>query len=375
MNWYKLSQSLFPVFIDTSRYRQNMDKYLNTLVEEPISNEDFLHVKQDFFEHLNILIQHLSSNNFTNYIAPLNNLKQQLTQNTLDHEEAYELLWDIRKNVNEFFWEKQKQDNYSKETSNIAIKSREIVTNVVKSFSQMEQYRNNSYFTLQSKNELLSKLTEETTQNMNSIKNNIINLISKNPMLQKNRFPITVEASEDFNETGNHYNIQSGTNSAAIYVGDPEYNILFTVVLEESGKLVILGDELESFEEIIEEYGEEAALIKPVYNALRMLIKNPDIENTPVKTMSVYTARPIKDFKLYESAQNIPTDIFVSTKYDFVEGFAMDNRPRDIWKIRLKNKYLINDESNNPGYIFQTYSPDGEKIVPIDSINYVQRVE
>jgi len=250
-----------------------------------------------------------------------------------------------------------------------------IVTNVVKSFSAMEQYSNNSYFTLQAKNEMLSKLVEETTQNMNSIKNSVINLISKNPMLQKNRFPITVEASEDFNETGSQYNIQSGSSSAAIYVGDPQYNILFTVVLEESGKLTMLGDELESFEEIIEEYGEEANLIKPVYNALRMLIKNPDIENTPVKTMSVYTARPIKDFKLYESAQNIPTDIFVSTKYDFVEGFAYDNKPRDVWKIRIKNKYLINDESNNPRFIFQTYSPEGEKNIPIESINYIQRVE
>jgi hypothetical protein len=47
---------------------------------------------------------------------------------------------------------------------------------------------------------MLSKLVEETTQNMNSIKNSVINLISKNPMLQKNRFPITVEASEDYNE-------------------------------------------------------------------------------------------------------------------------------------------------------------------------------
>ena len=90
------------------------------------------------------------------------------------------------------------------------------------------------------------------------------------------------------------------------------------------------------------------------------------------KAMTLYTARPVQDRAVYEGAQTIPSNIFMTTSYDRAEGIGMDlggsSGNRDIWKVRIEQKYLI--ETLNTGQI-RDYQVVGEGQVPIRGIQLI----
>ena len=59
------------------------------------------------------------------------------------------------------------------------------------------------------------------------------------------------------------------------------------------------------------------------------------------KVDTLYTARPAKDHKLYEDAKSIPANVFLTTSYSEAEGYSMDMKDREIWKVRIKMKHLV----------------------------------
>lgn len=83
------------------------------------------------------------------------------------------------------------------------------------------------------------------------------------------------------------------------------------------------------------------------------------------KPITLYTARPIADRKIYENATEIPPNIFLANSYDHVEGIAADMGKRDIWKIRINDKYLLKTMDDGRTQYYQVV---GTKPVPIRSI-------
>ncbi len=70
-------------------------------------------------------------------------------------------------------------------------------------------------------------------------------------------------------------------------------------------------------------------------------LKNPN--GIKEKILTLYTARPKKDRKIYLDATTLPLNIFLVNNADHAEGLSHDlgnNEIRDIWKVRVSNKYL-----------------------------------
>lgn len=358
MNWYKKAQIVPDIKIDMNSYIKDIDNTLFDLVEEPIDEKEFEIAKKNLQASFDNFIKLLHSTNihdYDNILGQISNIEYII--NNIDI--TFEKLWEIREEIT--------QNNYD-------INILSSLRNVLRNFYILEKYLKNSYFTEKQAEELKNMLVSQSFENMNKIRNALIKLLSSVGQYKGKKFPITIEASVNYNSYGDSINIEEGTTSALLYVGEKEYSLYMSIYLD-GEDIKILGDEVEDFNELVEEFGEVINDIKPFYNLVRMVIKNPNIEEKPEKIMTVYTARPITHFNRFENASDIPVDIFVSKKYNFVEGFAIDNKPKDIWRIRISDKYLITDESNNPDFIFQIYNPSGENNVPIKSIQFLDRIK
>jgi hypothetical protein len=66
------------------------------------------------------------------------------------------------------------------------------------------------------------------------------------------------------------------------------------------------------------------------------------------KIITLYTARPKKDRALYQNAETIPINIFLTNDLDHARGLGTDlGGERDVWKVRINTKSLTltNDAS------------------------------
>lgn len=59
------------------------------------------------------------------------------------------------------------------------------------------------------------------------------------------------------------------------------------------------------------------------------------------KSIILYTARPKKDRDYLLNSKSFPTNIFLCNDLNHVEGLAADFTDRDIWKVKINTKYLI----------------------------------
>jgi len=103
------------------------------------------------------------------------------------------------------------------------------------------------------------------------------------------------------------------------------------------------------------------------------LINNLRNPNKQDKIITVYTARPMKDREIYLDKSEIPPGIFVASSYNFAEGFAIDNKPRDIWKIKINSKYLI--ETLNDPSSGKQYQVIGKQNIPVEKISLIHTVK
>lgn len=114
----------------------------------------------------------------------------------------------------------------------------------------------------------------------------------------------------------------------------------------------------------------ESDEIQMDYFALINELKNPGNKG---KSLSVYTARPVSDREIYiqaETTKKIPGGIFVANDANHVYGLGLDlnsGKERDVWKIRINNKYLI---SHMDGRIKYWQVMPGKEI-PIDRIQLI----
>lgn len=352
MNWYKLANTDIIVNINMSNYSSKMNSYLSSLVKDPLDDNSFNQIKNMFAQSIDIFIKDVPK-----YNDILSKIKNSVISNNFNKRYVYERLWKMRDEIGSYNFDLNR-------------KYREIL----RYYYQIEEHLSDSYFTEDKKNELLQSLLSQTYNNMNKLANILKASLSNVVNFKGKFFPITILAETDDDYNTNSISIDEGSKSALLYVGDPSYYIYMTVFLN-GEKIDIVGDEVEDFNELENEFGQTVNEIKPFYNLIRMVLKNPNFLDKKEKTITVYTARPVKDFNTFENATDIPVDIFVSSNYNFVEGFAIDNKPRDIWKIRISDIYLMTDETNNPNMTFQIYSRDGGTSVPIKGIQLINRIE
>jgi hypothetical protein len=177
---------------------------------------------------------------------------------------------------------------------------------------------------------LLSQVLEKTNQNMLEIKNKIDRAISD---LDWNGsiitiYPIYNSSDEDF---------LSPSESAEIKVGNKKGD--FQIWKE--GEKFTIEDILEADEEESEYFFTSNEEKQDYYNLISQL-QNP---NKKEKIITLYTARPSKDREFYSKTKILPANIFLSNSFSHVDGLAGDlsgsDERRDIYKVKINNKYLI----------------------------------
>ncbi len=108
------------------------------------------------------------------------------------------------------------------------------------------------------------------------------------------------------------------------------------------------------------------------YFSLVNAIRSPEAIQTQ-KVMRLYTARPQSERDIYEGNSTVPSGIFLTNDYDHAEGLSRElsneKEPRDIYKVKIENKYLIKTLEGRIEY-YQAYDKSGN--VPVMSIELLE---
>lgn len=174
----------------------------------------------------------------------------------------------------------------------------------------------------------IKKSLAETQINMQLIKKMIEDAINRSGKWQGS--PVHIEALPP---TDGKYNLIESAESAYISVGTNSAS--FVLFHNEQGQFeiddIIEGDEPDIF---------DSPQFHSDYFTLINEIKKPG-STSKGKILTLYTARPKKDRDQYMHAQFLPVNIFLSDRYDHVEGLSVEyGEERDIWKVRIDSKYL-----------------------------------
>jgi hypothetical protein len=161
--------------------------------------------------------------------------------------------------------------------------------------------------------------------------------------------PVFVEAMFSESASENHF-----YNGALIYVGDASFTYF--------GQTHI-GDILEDTQDFdsMEEMTDYQNLIKE--------IQKPGSSKTG-KTLTLYTARPIKDRQMYLHHKTLYPGIFLSNDEDHVYGLANDlgsRETRDVWEVRVNSRHLMQTLTGGVQY----YQVVGSNPVPVVSMSLI----
>lgn len=94
-------------------------------------------------------------------------------------------------------------------------------------------------------------------------------------------------------------------------------------------------------------------------------IEKPGSSSKPGKNLTLWTARPTKDRKLYLHAKHVPSNIFLTTDMHRASGIAHDlgaGEVRDLWKMVINELHLM--KTLEAGRI-KDYQTIGKKQVPV----------
>ena len=173
--------------------------------------------------------------------------------------------------------------------------------------------------------EIARKAIHETQLNMEKIKD-LVNKALQN--IKWNGTSITVKAVY---EKGNNEILKPATTSE-IVLGASEFNPSFTLFYHEDK--VEIDDVLEGGDE---DFFKDQNTQVDYFNLVNKL-RNPGSKE---KILTLYTARPKKDRDQFLHSNIIPLNIFLTNNYDHAEGLGDDlGGNRDVWKVRISNKYL-----------------------------------
>lgn len=194
----------------------------------------------------------------------------------------------------------------------------------------------------------LSREKENSIKEAEEIKNIILKTISNIKGWNNSKITIEVYLNENKEDVSfyNSYFIELGSN------------LNFSLFYDE-GKIEI-DDVLESGDEDFFDNVKEEEDYFNLINELKNYGRKK--EN---KVLTLYTARPKKDRMVYLDAKTLPKNIFLTNSYSHAEGLAYDladkNEPRDIWKVKINQKYLT-QTLDGPIKYYQVTSNNAEVI-------------
>jgi hypothetical protein len=329
--------------IAQSNITVNMSKYIESVRERIDSYIDFSYAEyerlQGFQFNPDSVISAFESAGYPNIDA-----FKQFFQ-TKDLDQLHNAMTDV------FAWWKQKKDT----------KIWQILSPALKALNDYETVSegNQIVWTEEFGRKRLEEVAARAQQTMEKIHKNIAEAISRIP--QWNNSPIQIIANELYKD-----NDIDSEPDATIKVGAAtEWDMTpnFTYFVLENGSVeiedVLEGGDTDFFTD---------NNIQADYFNLVNALRNPNAF-TQAKVVSLYTARPSKDRDRYMNAKTVPSNIFLTTKYDFAYGFAQEyGGERDVWKVRILDRYLVKTMDSVDQKQYQTI---GKEEVPIASIELI----
>jgi len=229
-----------------------------------------------------------------------------------------------------------------------------------------QQNRGAFPFTQEEADSDMNSILQKTQANINIVMQLVQQAVSN---ISWNGSPIVVEVGMPPQENFGRPSYLMPVEDAYVIVGGPSTwrtSAGFTIFMN-NGQIEEIDDVLEAGDE---DFFTDPKIQQDYFNLVREL-RHPGSGQSQ-KTMTLYTARPVQDRAVYEGAQAIPSNIFMTTSYDRAEGIGMDlggsSGNRDIWKVRIEQKYLI--ETLNTGQV-RDYQVVGDGMVPIRGIQLI----
>lgn len=241
------------------------------------------------------------------------------------------------------------------------------VEDLVSRYSEHPQYP----YTQEDGQQDIQRIIQTTTQNMQKLQTLLQQTISRIPW---NGSAVTINVGSpphflnkpDFLKPVTDAHISVGTPTSFNSTAD------FTIFVDEEnpGKIEV-DDILDAGDD---DFFENKQTEQDYFYLVRELKKPGSVKSS--KTYNLYTARPIQDRNLFMNATIIPPNIFLTNTYDRAEGIAMDlagsSKIRDIWKIRIEEKYLITTLDTGKEKDYQVI---GNQQVPIKNIELIRQGE
>lgn len=335
MKIWKIAQIKSDISIDITKYAKSAQERIDTYITYAYEENQRL---TGYRFNPEMVINTFRSVGYPN----ISNIEQLIQSK--DFSQAHEILMDV------FEWYKKQKDH------NLWSK----ISPAIKSINDYEVVLdgNKIIWTEEFGQKKLQELIAQTEANMKKIEESINVAIERIP--QWNSSSIHIVANELYKD-----NALEPAMDAIIGVGDSEAwggvpNFTYFVV--ESG--IQIDDVLESGDDDFFTNNNTQSDYFNLINSLR----NPNAFSQP-KVLSLYTARPSKDREIYTDAKMVPSNIFLTSKYDFAEGFAREyGGDRDVWRIKILDRYLVKT-MDAPDQ--KQYQAVGDKGVPIISIQLI----
>jgi hypothetical protein len=317
------------IIIDYKQYETSINQAL----------EEYLNRIEDYYEKI-------KNFNFENFINTINS-------KLFNYPKLNNLLNSIKsKNINYIFdQQKQLRDWILSQDYKISSKLREISNQI---FVYMD--------TLSTSSGLENELTEaknkaalamnETKLIMEALKTKIINAI--NLIENWNLSEIIIRPYLGKNEF-NSLSLDASTTAEIIL--DRSRNTSFTIFIKNNE--IEIDDILEGGDE---DFFKDAKIQSDYFSLIEKL-RNPTASKS--KTLTLYTARPKQDRNFYLNTKELPANIFLANDFNHVEGLASDlssSEKRDIWKVRINSKYLVQTLDGRIKYYQTTKNCPFEKL-------------
>jgi hypothetical protein len=181
------------------------------------------------------------------------------------------------------------------------------------------------------------EIMSQTSQNMDKVEDIIRAAISRIPTWHGYSVVIVAEPNHAEMLRG-RYNFEPAEDATVKLETGSSYLPGFSLFMREDGNVevddILDAGDMDFFTDM-ESQGDYFSLVNE--------IRKPG-STQKTKLLTLYTARPAADRKIYENAQTLPVNIFLTNSFDHASGLASDlagsGGMRDVWKVKVDSRYL-----------------------------------
>lgn len=310
-NWYKnILANTNNVNIDISDYKKSLEVRYNSLLDYLSSEQERL---LNFPPKIEDAIKMLNDLGFKRLVPILEKSYR---------DKDYSLIDKISFSIHKYIMKNKKDSRYN-EIRNAYKKVRDLSDYVMYELGEGK-------FSIEEVNNSILNLSNDTYNNMLKIRDNILSAICRIDNWHDSKVTIYAYELDGKNDI-------SSESSAKINIGDVnDFSPSFSYFVD--GNDIIIDDILEFGDT---DFFTDNNLQEDYFNLVKE-IRNPGSSSKRGKVITLYTARPSKDRNIYLNNRYVPSGIFLTNKYDSAEGIGKDFGERDIWRVRIDSRYLLN---------------------------------